>query len=282
MQWLNKPVAVKEPPAGAVPAKDPKDTVISAENTPPRNARIAETTGTTETTGIREDNQNDAPTNGSTSFLKGSKPSLPPNVELRGPTKEDMPSFKKLNSLLLPIPYPENFYKEILADPVDRSITLMALWHDSPSDVGKVKGRLVGAIRCRLFAHPPGDSASKARIDGPMLYLSTLVLLSPYRGYGIAAHMLDNLIRSAVDDYNVTSVGAHVWEANEEGLEWYRKRGFKVVSREPGYYRRLSPSDAVVMLRDVGVMDLAGKGVVRNLGVACRAAGFPGDTADAC
>jgi ribosomal protein S18 acetylase RimI-like enzyme len=135
----------------------------------------------------------------------------------------------------------------------------MALWHDSPSDIGKVKGRLVGAIRCRLFAKPPGNSASKARVEGPMLYLSTLVLLSPYRGYGVAAHMLDMLIRSAVEDYGITSVGAHVWEANEEGLQWYRKRGFRVVSREVGYYRRLNPQDAVVMLRDVGVMDLAGK-----------------------
>jgi ribosomal protein S18 acetylase RimI-like enzyme len=259
MQWLNKPAAVKEPPAVAVPAKDHEDTVISAENTPPQISRIAKTAETTETTELREESRNDATKTASTSILRGSKPTLPPNVELRGPTKEDMPSFKKLNSLLLPIPYPESFYKEILADPVDRSITLMALWHDSPSDIGKVKGRLVGAIRCRMFAHPPGDSASKARIDGPMLYLSTLVLLSPYRGYGIAAHMLDNLIRSAVEDYEITSVGAHVWEANEEGLEWYRKRGFKVVSREPGYYRRLNPSDAVVMLRDVGVMDLAGK-----------------------
>jgi ribosomal protein S18 acetylase RimI-like enzyme len=170
-----------------------------------------------------------------------------------------MPSFKKLNSILLPIPYPESFYKEILAEPVDRSLTLMALWHDTPSDIGKVKGRLVGAIRCRLFTKPPGDSASQARVDGPMLYLSTLVLLSPYRSYGIAAHMLDCLIRSAVDDYGITSVGAHVWEANEEGLQWYRKRGFREVSREVGYYRRLNPRDAVVMLRDVGVMDLAGK-----------------------
>jgi ribosomal protein S18 acetylase RimI-like enzyme len=117
----------------------------------------------------------------------------------------------------------------------------------------------VGAIRCRLFTKPPGNSATKARVEGPMLYLSTLVLLSPYRSYGIAAHMLDSLIRSAVDDYGITSVGAHVWEANGEGLQWYRKRGFREVSREVGYYRRLNPKDAVVMLRDVGVMDLAGK-----------------------
>lgn len=248
MTWLSKPAAVTEPLPAPTPPKAAETAVIAeAPTSPPINE-----------TQLKEEIK-DASIDEKGSFLKGSKPVLPPNVELRGPTKEDMPAFKKLNSILLPIPYPESFYKEILAEEVDRSITLMALWHDSPSDIGKVKGRLVGAIRCRLFAKPPGNSASRARVEGPMLYLSTLVLLSPYRGYGIAAHMLDNLIRNAVDDYGITSVGAHVWVANEEGLQWYRKRGFKEVNREVGYYRRLNPQDAVVMLRDVGVMDLAGR-----------------------
>jgi ribosomal protein S18 acetylase RimI-like enzyme len=249
MKWLSKPAAVTEPSPAPLPPTVPEPTQDNDTHTPPSPSNESQ---------HNEDLKNE-PINPLKPFLQPSNPPLPPNIELRGPTKEDMPSFKKLNSILLPIPYPESFYKEILADPVDRSITLMALWHDSPSDIGKVKGRLVGAIRCRLFAKPPGNSASKARVEGPMLYLSTLVLLSPYRGYGVAAHMLDRLIRSAVEDYGITSVGAHVWEANEEGLQWYRKRGFRVVSREVGYYRRLNPQDAVVMLRDVGVMDLAGK-----------------------
>ena len=54
------------------------------------------------------------------------------------------------------------------------------------------------------------------------------------------------------------AVGAHVWEANKDGLEWYRKRGFREVGRENDYYRRLKPSGAVVVQRDVGVMDLVG------------------------
>lgn len=248
MTWLGKPAAVKEPPPVDTWATKQQPAEPHTSPPPPEAAKPE-----------HDQTRENGPSDAETSFLKGSKPRLPPNVEIRGPTKEDMPAFKKLNSLLLPIPYPESFYKEILAEPVDRSITLMALWHDSPSDIGKEKGRLVGAIRCRLFAHPPGASASKARKTGPMLYLSTLVLLSPYRSHGIAAHMLDSLIRTAVDDYGITSVGAHVWTANEEGLQWYRKRGFREVNRETGYYRRLIPTDAVVMLRDVGVMDLAGK-----------------------
>jgi ribosomal protein S18 acetylase RimI-like enzyme len=89
-----------------------------------------------------------------------------------------------------------------------------------------------------------------------MLYLSTLMTLSPYRRHGVAIHLLREMTCRAVDNYGVCSVGAHVWEANVDALEWYRKRGFREVGRESDYYRRLDPSTAIVVQRDVGVMDL--------------------------
>jgi len=50
---------------------------------------------------------------------------------------------------------------------------------------------------------------------------------------------------------------AHVWEANEEAMEWYRRRGFKVVGREECYYKRLAPKSAAwVVSRDVRPGDL--------------------------
>ncbi len=195
-----------------------------------------------------------------TRSLRPSRPTLPPNVHFRGCTKEDVPAFKRLNSLLLPIPYPESFYREILEDTLTNNITLLATWHDDPSTIGQEKGRTIGAIRCRLFANSLHDVAthSSAPDEKPMLYLSTLVLLSPYRTHGIAAEMLRLLIVRAIGQYGVGSVGAHVWEANTEGLEWYAKRGFRVVGREDGYYRRLKPSGVVVVRREVGVGDLLG------------------------
>ena len=89
-----------------------------------------------------------------------------------------------------------------------------------------------------------------------MLYLSTLVMLSLYRGHGIASSMLEIMMRRAVWDYGASSVGAHVWEDNIEGLEWYRKRGFHEVAKEEGYYRRLNPQAAVVVQRNISVLDL--------------------------
>lgn len=58
---------------------------------------------------------------------------------------------------------------------------------------------------------------------------------------------------------NVKEIYAHVWEANEEALEWYVKRGFEVGEEVvEGYYRKLRPSGARVVRRRVGVEDWVG------------------------
>ncbi|KAK4508026.1 hypothetical protein PRZ48_001762 [Zasmidium cellare] len=236
MKWLNKSSTVREaPPASNIQPQD-----IAAPPPPQQKAN--------------DQNVADETKPPSSPVTKMS--SLPPNVELRSCRKEDIPHLKRLTALLLPIPYSDKFFREILEDPLINEITLLAVWHDDPSMAAKQKGRLVGAIRCRLLASPP----TTAQMDGPMLYLSTLALLSPYRGHGIAASLLRTVTRRAIEDYGISSVGAHVWEANGEGLEWYRKRGFREVGREEGYYRRLDPSSAVVMQRDVRVGDLLGEG----------------------
>ncbi|QIW99962.1 hypothetical protein AMS68_005480 [Peltaster fructicola] len=180
---------------------------------------------------------------------------LPPNVILSTPEKEDIPRLKRLNSLLLPIPYPESFYKEIVSDLQAQSLTLLAFWKGSTvsEDSTLSKGQLIGAVRCRLL--PSNGSPGS---NGPMLYLSTLVLLSPYRSLGIASHMLNVLIRRGVQEYGVTSIGAHVWDANTAALEWYHKRGFKEVGHEPEYYRKLNPQGAKIMSRQLSVLDLTG------------------------
>ena len=52
----------------------------------------------------------------------------------------------------------------------------------------------------------------------------------------------------------IRDVYAHVWEANEDAVEWYARRAFVV---EPevvvGYYRKLRPRGARVVRRRVGV-----------------------------
>ena len=81
-------------------------------------------------------------------------------------------------------------------------------------------------------------------------------MLAPFREYGLATQLLEEVIHTAATKYRASSVVAHVWEANEEGLEWYRKRGFQEVGREESYYRRLNPQGAVVVQKKVSILDL--------------------------
>ncbi|KAF2712179.1 acyl-CoA N-acyltransferase, partial [Pleomassaria siparia CBS 279.74] len=175
-----------------------------------------------------------------------SLPSLPSNVELVPLTEELMPAFKRLTSLTLPIAYPTVFFTESMEEPF-HGITLMAMWQVDPPSSATVpnveKPRLVGAIRCRIL-----PSAN--------LYISTLGLLSPYRSHGIATHLLQRIMIKASKEHGVKCVTAHVWEANDDGLEWYKKRGFEIIGREDGYYRKLKPSGAVLVRKWIGVADL--------------------------
>ena len=130
------------------------------------------------------------------------------------------------------------------------SITLIALWHSAPEDAAadeteKAPPRLVGAIRCRL-------------LPSSQLYISTIGVLSPYRTHGIAVHLLQAVVKKAVAEHRVRCVTAHVWEANEEGLEWYKKRNFEILAKEDAYYRKLRPQGAFLVRKWIGVGDLLG------------------------
>jgi ribosomal protein S18 acetylase RimI-like enzyme len=175
---------------------------------------------------------------------------LPPNVRLAPLTPAHLPAFKQLNALTLPIPYPESFYKETMTEP-HLSVTLVALWTSTPDsdadapDAAAAKPRLVGAIRCRL-------------LPSSQLYISTIAVLAPYRAHGIAMHLLQAVVQKAVAEHGVRSVTAHVWEANDEGKEWYAKRAFEVLGTEEGYYRKLQPQSALLVRKWIGVGDLLG------------------------
>lgn len=125
-------------------------------------------------------------------------------------------------------------------------ITLVALWHASPGRASAAQAeepRLVGAIRCRL-------------LPSSQLYISTIGILAPYRTHGIAMHLLQAVVRKAVELHSVRCVTAHVWEANEEGLEWYKKRNFEIIGKEEAYYRKLRPHGALLLRKWIGIGDL--------------------------
>ncbi|KAI4176919.1 MAG: hypothetical protein LQ343_000776 [Gyalolechia ehrenbergii] len=125
---------------------------------------------------------------------------------------------------------------------------------------------VVGGIQCRfeqLPFHPSLIPSSKRSSGHPRssrkyCYIQTLALLSPYRSKGIGTALLEAIITTLCTDptYEGTaSIYAHVWEANEDALEWYAKRGFQVGDMVQGYYTRLKPAGAKIVWRDLGVKD---------------------------
>ena len=172
---------------------------------------------------------------------------LPPNATIAPITADTLSAFRRMTALLLPVPYPDKFYNEILTDEVASSISLVALWSSSDT---KAAPRVVAGIRCRLISHPAGTHPA------PSLYISTVTTLAPFRGHGLARALLREVTRQAIELYDVGTVTAHMWEANEEAGEWYEKMGFKRVQYEKEYYRKLKPGGAWLFEKMVGPRDL--------------------------
>ncbi|KAF1991553.1 hypothetical protein K402DRAFT_409716 [Aulographum hederae CBS 113979] len=260
--WLNKPSSVKQPP------NIPLSQVVKGPLLPkPQPQAIPEATPSI----VRQP------------LLRHP---LPPNVTVSSLTPTFLPAFKRLLALLLPIPYHDKFFDAIFTDPTVANITLVALWHKSASAAASYSQNtspqgyngtpaiptLVSAVRCKIlettFPEPPNaksKSSSNRAENGtttakPTLYISTLATLPAYQSHALASTLLQTLIARAVKEYDIGGVSAHVWEANTEAREWYRKRGFRECGLEEGYYRRLRPTGAVRIVREVGVRDLLGEG----------------------
>lgn len=179
---------------------------------------------------------------------------LPANATLAAITPETLPSFRSMTALLLPVPYPDKFFHDIIHDEITSSISMVALWSDD-SATSTSRPRVVAGIRCRLIAHSPsriipiGDAI-------PSLYIGTIETLAPFRRHGLASALLRRITARAIREYGITTVTAHMWEANEEARDWYAKLGFKEMQFDPDYYRRLKPSGAYLLEKRIVPHDL--------------------------
>ncbi|KFY94088.1 hypothetical protein V500_03412 [Pseudogymnoascus sp. VKM F-4518 (FW-2643)] len=166
-----------------------------------------------------------------------------------------IPALKRINALLLCITYPDSFYTRILAPSPPPSFSRAILWSASPSPSQtspSTPPTLIGGVVCRLEPTEEGQQQQQ-------LYIQSLTLLSPYRHLGLASAALSSIITAIVSsplEAPITSLYAHVWTENVEGLEWYKARGFEVEGGVVGgYYRRLSPDTAWVLRRRLGPSD---------------------------
>ncbi|KZL80793.1 gnat family [Colletotrichum incanum] len=194
-----------------------------------------------------------------------------PNAAVRPVDDHDLQPLRRINSLLLPVAYPETFYAAALTGPFSRVIT----WSD-PSSPGAEQ--VVGGVVSRVEPSPFPPASPGARPEHA-LYIQSLALLSPYRSYGLATATIDHLVAAAAassPEINLRHIYAHVWTDNEEGMHWYEARGFERYG-EPlqGYYIKLRPDSAWIVRRAVGPLSIGSGG--QHPGKTC--APVPGPTA---
>jgi N-alpha-acetyltransferase 50 len=147
-----------------------------------------------------------------------------------------LPEIRRLTSTTLPVRYGETFFTTAVTDPVAHQISRVAVYESEP----------VGWIRCRL---EPCTSNSPAPVQ---IYIQALALLSPYRKLGLAAAMLHHILSGVgMLEERPVCVYAHVWEKNEDALDWYAKRGFKRVMLVERYYVKLRPSGAWIVRKEL-------------------------------
>ena len=148
-------------------------------------------------------------------------------------------ALKTLTSSTLPVRYPDKFYNETVTNEQVSEISRAVLFDE----------KLVGWIRCRL--EPSSHQTASSTTN--QIYIQALCLLAPYRGFGLANHLLNAVLESdTLTENNATFVYAHVWENNDVAMTWYENRGFSRPILIDQYYRKLRPSGAWIFRKELG------------------------------
>ncbi|KAI0785620.1 acyl-CoA N-acyltransferase [Abortiporus biennis] len=155
-----------------------------------------------------------------------------PRVSFASLTPNNLGTVRKLNSVLFPIKYSEKFYSDII-QPELEDFCKLVYYNDVP----------VGTICCRL--ETIGEETK--------LYLMTMGVLAPYRSRGLGSQSLQEIITAAAARLKpkITSIYLHVQVSNTDAKKFYEKHGFKEVSVQENYYKKLIPHDAWILERAI-------------------------------
>lgn len=148
-------------------------------------------------------------------------------VELGGITKHNIKLMRRLNQAIFPVNYNEKFYKDVLEA---GELAKLAFYNDI----------VVGAVCCRLEL---ADNEKR-------LYIMTLGCLFTYRRLGIGTIMLKHVLDFATKK-GIDNIYLHVQINNMGAIEFYKKFGFEIVDTKEDYYKKIEPSSALVLKKQM-------------------------------
>ncbi|CAD5125917.1 DgyrCDS14099 [Dimorphilus gyrociliatus] len=147
------------------------------------------------------------------------------HIELGDITQHNVNQLKRLNQVIFPVTYNNNFYKDVLEV---GSLAQLAYYNDI----------VVGGVCCRVDKSQDGQKK---------LYIMTLGCLAPYRRLGIGTVMVEHVLGICEKDGTYNSVYLHVQVNNDDAIEFYKKFDFEVTEKRENYYKRIEPPDAYVL-----------------------------------
>lgn len=148
-------------------------------------------------------------------------------IELGDITKHNIKLMRRLNQSIFPVNYNEKFYKDVLEF---GELAKLAFFNDI----------VVGAVCCRI------EQAENER----RLYIMILGCLFTYRRLGIGTAMLKHVLDCA-SKRSIDNIYLHVQINNTGAIEFYKKFGFQVVDTKEDYYKRIEPSSALVLRKQM-------------------------------
>ena len=81
------------------------------------------------------------------------------------------------------------------------------------------------------------------------MHVMTVGVAAPHRGRGLGTVLLGRALAGAADDPAIGGAYLHAHAPNAAAIAFYERLGFVRGATVPGYYRRLRPSDAVLLER---------------------------------
>lgn len=148
-------------------------------------------------------------------------------IELGDITKHNIKLMRRLNQATFPVSYNEKFYKDVLEA---GELAKLAYYNDV----------VVGAVCCRI------ELVDNER----RLYIMTLGCLFTYRRLGIGTTMLKHVLDYA-SKKGIDNIYLHVQINNTGAIEFYKNFGFHIVETKENYYKRIEPSSALVLKKQM-------------------------------
>lgn len=144
---------------------------------------------------------------------------------------DNLSEFKLLHDCIFPTKFPAAFFREA-ASPKKPGIYQLAVDSETKKSVGVLAAQI------------------QPLEDHFQLYIFSLGCRFSHRRRKIGTLLLSCALDFIQNQaFNCQRISLHVQAGNEDALEFYTKHGFVEFQRIPNYYRRHSPSEAILMIK---------------------------------